>query len=363
MPSTNRRTFIKQMGGIGAGAAAALAFPNILLPKSKRAIGVALVGLGGYSTGVLAPALQVTEHCKLTGIVTGSPHKIPDWQEKYGIPDANVYNYENMHTVADNPDIDVIYIVLPHSMHMEYSIIAANAGKHVWCEKPMALTVDECQKIIDACNANRVKLTIGYRLQHEPNTQTVIAFGRNQTYGAIQTLTCDAGFHNRSGADAWRLQKAMGGGAMYDMGVYPLNAVRHVTGEEPVSVSARQESRRPRFSEVDEMMWFDLTFPSGAVANCFTTFAENVNKLHVDCTDGWFRLEPFQWYSGIKGETSDGKVLNETIPNQQARQMDNDALAILNDTDVIVPGEDGLKDIRVVEAVFESARTGREVSI
>ena len=359
---TSRRDFIKVAGSLAAFSATS-SFANIIVPQQKK-LGVALVGLGYYSTQLLAPALEHTKYCKLAGIVTGSPWKIPVWQERYGIKDKNVYNYETMHELADNPEIDVVYIVLPPSMHSEYSIIGANAGKHVWCEKPMAMTVAECQAAIDACNKNNVKLSIGYRMQHEPNTQRIIEFGRDKTYGNVKTLTAEAGYYE-SRTNHWKQKKEMGGGAMYDMGVYPLNAARYVTGEEPILVIARHENARTNvYKDTDETTFFSLKFPSGAIANCETSFAHNMNRLDVTCDKGSYGLSPFQSYKGIKGRTSDGLVLHETIPNQQAKQMDDDALAILNDTPVLVPGEEGLNDIRVVEAIFESAAAdGAKVQI
>ncbi|MGK7392312.1 MAG: Gfo/Idh/MocA family protein [Candidatus Cyclobacteriaceae bacterium M2_1C_046] len=359
--SLSRRKFISITS---AGLAlSAISFPNILMGQSKRKLGIALVGLGNYSTNQLAPGLQLTEHCELRGIVTGSPDKIPVWQKKYNIPDKNVYNYENMHEVANNPDIDVIYIVLPNALHEKYSVIAANAGKHVWCEKPMALTVKECENIINACDKNKVKLSIGYRMQHEPDTQTIIRYGRENKYGKINKVESEAGFYyNRR--NHWRTDKEMGGGAMYDMGVYPLNAARYSTGREPIAVTARHEYTRPElFNEVDEVTYFDLEFPDGIKADCMTTFADNVNRLRIECNEGWYKLEPFQSYSGVKGITSEGKIINQKIEDQQARQMDNDALALLNNKPVLVPGEEGLKDIRVVEAIFKSAERGERVVI
>lgn len=338
-------------------------FSNMIVGPPKKKLGVALVGLGSYSTHQLAPGLQLTENCELKGIVTGSPEKIPVWQKKYGIRDKNVYNYDNMHEVANNTDIDVLYIVLPNSLHAKYSIIAANAGKHVWCEKPMAPTVEECQKIIDACDKNKVKLSIGYRMQHEPDTQTIIRYGREKKYGGIVKIDSAAGFYY-GGGQSWRLKKEMGGGAMYDMGVYPLNATRYSTGREPIAVTARHEVKRPElFNEVDEITYFDLEFPDNIKASCMTSFADNVNHLRIDCTNGWYKLEPFQSYSGIKGRNSDGKIIDQKIRDQQARQMDDDALAIINNTPVMVPGEEGLKDIRIVEAIFKSADSGRRVVI
>ena len=145
---TNRRTFLKNSSYLLAASAFPLS--GFMIPKAKEKLGVALVGLGYYSRDLLAPALQITEHCELKGIVTGSPEKVPVWQKTYGIPDKNVYNYQDMHRIVDNEDIDVVYIVLPNGLHKKYTVIAANAGKHVWCEKPMALTVKECQEMIQA---------------------------------------------------------------------------------------------------------------------------------------------------------------------------------------------------------------------
>lgn len=357
-----RRQFIRTTS-IGL-AASFFTFPNLILPKAKEKLGVALVGLGYYSRDLLAPALQLTEHCELRGIVTGSPHKIPVWQRKYGIKDQNVYNYDNMHRIADNPDIDVIYIVLPTGLHAQYSIIAANTGKHVWCEKPMARTVEECQAIIDACNQNKVKLSIGYRMQHEPNTQTIMRYAKEKPYGNIKTLKAEAGYRDGR-SDHWKMKKEMGGGALYDMGVYPINGLRYASGEEPVEVvSARHETTRPEiYTEVDETTYFKLRFPSGAIGEGATSFARGMNHLKVDCEDGWYELRPFQAYSGIRGRTSDGKQLNQHIPNQQARQMDNDALAIKENRAVMVPGEEGLRDIRIVEAVYASARSGKRIKL
>ena len=359
-----RRQFLKTAGSAALVAGAAAFIPPFITPRNprKKPLGVALVGLGNYSTNLLAPALQQTEYCQLTGIVTGSPHKIPQWQKQYGIKDKNVYSYEDMHRVADNPDIDVIYIVLPNAMHCDFSILAANCGKHVWCEKPMATTEQACRDIIEACDRNKVKLSIGYRMQHEPNTQTVMQYGKDLPYGPIQTIGSSAGY--RHSKDDWQVEKAMGGGAMFDMGVYPLNAARYCTHEEPIAVKARHEtSRKELFSEVDETTYFDLEFPSGTQASCMTTLNHGENRLRVDCEEGWYQLVPFQSYSGVQGKTSDGTQLDANVANQQAKQMDDDARAILNDKPVMVPGQDGLKDIRVVEAIFKSARKGERIPI
>lgn len=351
-----RKHFLKQ-----AGTAAALSltgFPSVILPRRKEKLGVALVGLGNYATSRLAPGLQQTEHCELRGIVTGTPSKIPKWQEEYGIPDKNVYNYETMHRVADNDDIDIIYVVTPPGLHAKHSITGAEAGKHVWCEKPMAMDAEECRGIIEAAEKSGVQLTVGYRMQHEPNTQTIIRYGEENTYGEITDLNTGAGYNgSHPQEDNWRRIAHLGGGALYDMGVYPINAARYATGMEPVAAKGRQWSERDEmYSEVDEFTEFELEFENGLIAKGETAFGKSSNYLRVDCEDGWYRLEPMQSYSGVQGETSDGTQLPPDPNHQQARQMDNDALAIKENRRPIVPGQDGLADIRIVRAIMESSQ-------
>ncbi len=355
----NRRTFIKKAGLLTTvGVMPSCSF---LIPKKKKKLGIALVGLGYYSSDLLAPALQLTKHCELKGIVTGSPEKIPIWQQKYGIVSKNVYNYSTMHEIANNDDIDIVYIVLPNGLHKKYTLIGANAGKHVWCEKPMAMTVNECQQMIDSCTKNKVQLTIGYRMQHEPVTQQIIEWRSTKPYGEIKSLYAEAGFYsNPRDFTNWRLHKKLGGGAMFDMGVYTLNAARYVTGLEPTSVSAKQYSERASVFIADETTEYDLIFPNGITATCKTTFGANINTLKVDCKKGWYQLSPMQSYSGVRGITSDGKILTPFQGNQQAKQMDDNSLAIFDKTAPLVPGEEGMKDVKVVEAIFKSAANKSE---
>lgn len=353
--ASSRRTFLKQAGTIAA--ASTIGFPSVLLPDRNETLGVALCGLGSYASGQLAPGLQKTEHCELRGIVTGSPEKIPKWQKKYDIPDANVYDYETLPDIANNDDLDVVYIVTPPGVHARDAITAAKAGKHVWCEKPMAMNAAECQNVIDAAAENGVQLTIGYRLQHEPNNRTIMRYAEEQTYGAVETVKTGAGYNGaHPDPDNWRRDAELGGGALYDMGVYPINAARYATGMEPVAVRGRLWSEREdMYSEVPEFAEFTLECPNGVIAKGETSFGKSTNYLDVECTDGWYRLRPFQSYSGVQGRTSDGTRLQPDPHDQQARQMDNDARAIKKNESPIVPGEEGLADIRVVNAIMESS--------
>lgn len=156
--------------------------------KQDKKLGIALVGLGQYSAGQLAPALKETKHCYLAGIVTGTSSKIEPWKQEYNIPDKNVYSYDEFDKIADNPDIDIVYIVLPVSLHAEYTIRAAKAKKHVICEKPMAMNVEEAQQMLDACNENGVQLAIGYRLHFEPFNKRVMELGQNQLFGNVKSI-------------------------------------------------------------------------------------------------------------------------------------------------------------------------------
>lgn len=151
---------------------------------------------------------------------------------------------------------------------------------------------------------------------------------------------------------------------MYDMGVYTINAARYATGLEPIAIIAKHETHRSHmFKEVDESTSLFLEFPDGIVAECATSVGEYMNSLQVDCKNGWYRLEPFQSYRGVKGMTSDGIELKKTVANQQVRQMENDALAILHNSRPLVPGTEGMRDIRVIEAAFKSAAQNIRVTL
>src|SRR5271170_3938105 len=158
MKRTSRRTFMTASGMAVAGIALV---PNVLTRRSGKIydgkkLNVALLGLGNYA-GILADGLQQSQYCRLAGVVTGHPQKAEAWKKKYHLPDKNIYNYDNFDSIARNPDIDLVYVVVPNSMHKEYTIRAAKAGKHVICEKPMAISAKECAEMIDACKkANRL---------------------------------------------------------------------------------------------------------------------------------------------------------------------------------------------------------------
>lgn len=358
-----RRTFLGSLAlGLAAGSLGlrARADEN---PRERR-LGIALVGLGGYASGELAPALQQTRFCSLAGIVTGSPNKIPRWQRRYGIPDASVYNYETFDRIADNPAIDIVYIVLPTGMHAEYTIRAAKAGKHVICEKPMAISTRECDAMIAACREAGKTLQIGYRLHWDPYNRDIMRFAREQTWGAVQEAEADFGFVMGQWG-GWRLSKALsGGGPLTDLGVYCMQAACYATGEVPNAVAnASVRVDRPElFTEVEEHATWEFAFASGKRVRGSASYGRNVNRLHVLAERGPYRLEPAYAYRGLSGITPDGPLRHEA-PNQQALQMDGMARAILDGTPSLVPGEMGRRDIALIEAIYRAAETGGRVEI
>ncbi|MCY7350186.1 MAG: Gfo/Idh/MocA family oxidoreductase [Cytophagaceae bacterium] len=360
--ATTRRDFLNQTALFGA---LAVFSPHVLLAATrpqKDRLGIALVGLGYYSTDVLAPAFAYTKNCYLAGVVTGTPAKAEAWKKKYNLADKNIYNYQTFDQIANNPDIDVVYVVLPPSMHREYVERAAKAGKQVWCEKPMAPTVADCQAMIAACKKNKVALAIGYRCQHDPNVQEYMRLGRGKVFGEIKSVESVAGY-TEGRTDHWKQKRAMGGGVMGDMGVYAIQGARLITGEEPVAVTAKLYTNRPRiYTEVEEIADYTLEFPSGITAKCHSSYGDNQNFLRATCEKGEIYVAPQQGYNGIKGRSPQGDW-HFPIKNQQALQMDDDALAILQKKPLIAPGEEGLRDIRVMEAVYRAGKSGKKETV
>jgi len=366
----SRREFLLNSSLGIAGVVAGATMPGMATPTARAAerektLGFALCGLGSLSTNQIAPALQKTRNCRLAGIITGTPAKAEKWKAQYNIPEKNIYNYETMHRLADNPDIDVVYVVTPNALHAEHTLKAARAGKHVLSEKPMEVSVQKCQLMIDACKEAGRKLAVGYRCQFEPHHLECMRLAREKVFGDVKII--EAGFGFRIGDPTqWRLKHGLaGGGALMDVGIYALQATRYLTGEEPISVSAMETKTDPvKFKEVDESIVWQLKFPGGILASCSTTYLVNgINRYTAYAEKGWFGLDPAYSYSGIRGRRSDGKEISAEEIDQFAAEMDNFAHCILTNTASKVSGEEGLRDIRILMAVYESIKTGQPVKL
>lgn len=357
-----RRDFIKKsslgLSALGIGLPLNSVMASSCSSGEKKKLGIALVGLGGYATRQLAPALLETEHCYLSAIVTGTESKEKEWADKYGINKKSIYNYKNFDSIASNKDIDIVYIVLPNSMHAEFTIRAAKAGKHVICEKPMAVSVKECEAMINACNEHNVKLSIGYRLQFDPYHKKIISLSKEKALGDLNYVSSQFGF-TIGDPKQWRLKKALaGGGALMDVGAYCIQASRYSFGQEPIALKAQAfNSGNEKFKEVHETITWQMEFPNGKISNSTTSYSMSVNSLFVSAQKGKAQLMPAYSYGGLKGFLG-----NENLEfpkfNQQAAQMDAFALDVKNNTESIVSGEEGLKDLKVIEAIFKSIAQG-----
>lgn len=367
----SRREFMRHMAAAGFGAFAASALPSFARAveptaaseKSQKKIGVALLGLGGYASGQLAPALQQTKLCRLAAVVTGTPSKGEKWQKRYDLPASAVYSYETFDRIADNPDVDVVYVVTPNALHRDFVIRAAKAGKHVICEKPMATTVEDCDAMISACREAKRQLAIGYRLHFEPYNIEAARLGTSKEFGSIKTLKSEHSFVGSGGS--WRFEKKLaGGGPLMDVGIYSLQAACYVTGEEPVGITAKEAPKTDlkRFAEVEETISWTMEFPSGARAECRTSYNEEGNYFKAEAEKGWFELSPAFSYRGVSGKTSRGKMDFPRV-TQQALQMDGFARTLLQGEPNIVPGEMGRRDVRLLLAIYEAARTGQRIAV
>lgn len=363
---TSRR---QVLGGLGGGAVALMTRSAVAQERTGRQLGYAVVGLGYYATQQIMPQFRNCRHSRLVALVSGTPAKLAKYGAEYGIPATHLYDYKSFDRIGDNPDIDIVYVVLPNNMHAEYTIRAARAGKHVMCEKPMAVSAAECEAMIAACRQAGRKLMIGYRSRFEPHNRLAIELARKGEVGPTRVIIAQHGFNAQP--NQWRLDRAMsGGGSLMDIGIYSLNAARYLTGEEPVTVTAVEatDRRDSRFATVEDRINFQLTFPSGIIAECVSSYTSNHNGYRIVGTDGHIDLEPATSYAGQRMTiTQSGKTVRREVPagpiNQFAGQLDHLSECVLNGTDPIVGGEEGLRDLRIMEAIYASARAGRTVRL
>jgi len=361
MTDPTRRRFLAYTAALASAPIVSTAFGQ----APARKLGVALCGLGSLSTNQIAPALLKTRNCRLAGIVTGTPSKAAEWQKKYGLPAANVYSYDTMHEMAKNKDIDIVYVVTPNALHMPHTLAAAAAGKHVFCEKPLEISVERCQKMIDACKKAGTKLGVGYRLQFEANNQECVRLAREKVLGDVKVIDANFGFAIGDPTQ-WRLKRELaGGGALMDVGIYCLQTTCMLTGEEPIWISATEtKTDAVKFKEVDETISWQSKFPGGVIANCVSTYAANgLMGFRAATTRGYFGLEPAYFYNGNRGKRSDGPEINIPVVDQFTTELEDFADCILNKRATKVPGEMGMRDVKLLMTIYDSIKKGHPVSL
>ncbi|MEX2513957.1 MAG: Gfo/Idh/MocA family oxidoreductase [Cyclobacteriaceae bacterium] len=327
---------------------------------------VAIMGLGSYGTRV-AEAMKESTKAKLVGVISGTPSKIKAWQGKYNIPEKNCYNYENFDAIKNNPDIDAVYIITPNALHHGQTLRVAQAGKHVICEKPMALNANEGREMVAACNRANVKLLVGYRMHFEANTLEIIRMRKEGELGKIKFFQGLSGF-KIGDPTQWRLNKELaGGGAMMDIGIYSVNGARYMVGEEPIWVTAQETKTDPvKFKEgVDETITFQFGFPSGVMASCLSTYSMgNLDRFFLNGDQGYAELKPSTGYGPIKGQTHKGPLEKPHVTHQTV-QMDRMAEIILEgkEPEVPVDGEEALKDLFIIDTIYKAVKSGKKEMI
>jgi predicted dehydrogenase len=346
--------------------------PDANAAPSDR-IGYAIVGLGRLSLNQILPALAQCKYSRVTALVSGDRDKALKIARQYGVPERDVHDYSTFERLANNPRVQVVYIVLPNGMHAEFTVRAARIGKHVLCEKPMANSVAECQSMIDACQQAQKLLMIAYRSQYEAMDRMIVKMVREKKLGTLSEFIA-GNSQNVGDPTQWRLKKALaGGGPLPDVGIYCLNAARFLTGEEPNEAIATvyRPDDDPRFKEVEQSVHFVLRFPSGITATCMASYGSHESRFfRLQGSQGWAEMNPAFGYNALSmrhGMRVDGKNATTEITvdptNQFAHEIDHMSQCVLSDTRPHTPGEEGLQDQRVVEAIYKSARTGRPVQI
>jgi predicted dehydrogenase len=353
----NRREFAR-LAALGLAARFA---PALNAQAQEPKIGYAVIGLGRIA-GHFMPGVLSTTNSQITALVSGHRDKAERIAAEYGVPRSSIYNYDNFDEIARNPAVGAVYVALPNSMHAEYTIRAAKAGKHVLCEKPMSTNVAEAEAMIAACKAANVKLMIAYRCHYEPTNLQAIRLIRDGALGQVQAIESANGFN--IAPREWRLNKKLaGGGPLFDVGIYSLNACRYLTGEEPSQISAFASviDRDGRFNQVEENVSWTMKFPSGIVASCNTTYGANMTGYYrVYGSRGWLDANPAFYYDGLRLRAEfPGTQLDELNPARDPShfvlQAEHFSHCIQNGLEPKTPGEEGLRDMRYITEIYRSA--------
>ena len=344
------------------------------LPPDQR-VGFAVVGLGRLALEEILPAFGRSMKGRCVALVSGRPDKLRLVASQYGVSPDACYSYESFDQIRANPQVQVVYIVLPNAMHRLYTERAARAGKHVLTEKPMSVSVADAQAMVAACAAAQVKLMVAYRIQYEAYNRRAMQLVRGGQYGRLIAISAvNAQTVAEDGAQQWRHKRAMaGGGSLFDIGLYCLNTSRFLTGEEPVEIFASVWSPPgdPRFAEVEETVSFTLRFPSHTIAHCLASYGGRDDKYQrLNLQTVALDMPNAYQYSGqqlqVIGRRDDVTSRDQWVlepKDQFATEIDHMATCVLENLRPHTPGEEGLQDLRLMEAIYRSAAEDRPVRL
>lgn len=351
---------------------------NVKLPASppqkpsEDSVGFAVVGLGGYALNQMMPSITGARRSHIAGLVSGNRSKCETVAQAYGVPADACYDYDNFDQIVSDDRIDAIYIALPSGLHAKYVERAFAAGKHVLCEKPMALSSSECERMISAAEKANRKLMIAYRCHFEPHNLKAMELMRDKAVGDIRLIRTNQQYRMgpTTPEENWRANRALAGyGPLEDYGIYGLQSALYLSHEMPATIAARmvQPTGDPRFAEIASSVSTLMKFPSGAMAELYTSYdTKSANRGLVYGTSGNLEMDPATGYGGHQYtlRTDGVQQIEAGDPSVQfAAQFDHLADAIREGTDIRTPGEMGLRDVRLMEAIFKSALTDSVVHI
>jgi glucose-fructose oxidoreductase len=334
--------------------------------KNTSKIRYAVVGLGHIAQVAVLPAFaHAARNSVLTALVSDDSEKLKQLARRYGV--TLTYSYEQYDDCLRSGDVDAVYIALPNSMHAEYSIRAAQAGVHVLCEKPMAVTERECLAMIRAAQKHSVKLMVAYRLHFEEANLKAIEIVKSGKLGEPRFFSSVFGLQVREGNI--RTQADLGGGTLYDLGVYCINAARNLFQSEPAEAFAYTAARKDRrFEEIDEMTSAVLSFPAGRLASFTSSFGSaDVASYEIIGTKGRLRLDPaYEYAMALKLYlTIDGKTTAQTFSrrDQFAPELLYFSDCIRKNIEPEPSGAEGLADVRILRALYRASETGKPVKL
>jgi len=335
--------------------------------STRRKIRYAVIGEGYISQVAVLPAFKnAATNSELVALVSGDSEKLRKLSKKYNVP--KTYSYDDFDQCLESGEIDAVYIALPNHLHRDYTVRSALAGVHVLCEKPMAVTEEDCETMIQVANENNIKLMIAYRLHFEQINLEAIEIIKSGKIGKPRLF--NSVFSQQvNDKNNIRLKGELGGGTVYDMGIYCINAARYLFQEEPVEVTAfSANSGDPRFKEIDEMTSAIIRFPEDKLAVFTSSFGQSDASMYqVYGTKGDIRLEPaYELAEGLKYRlTINGKTKEKKIPkrDQFAPELLYFSDCILNDKDPEPSGREGLADVRIIRAIYRSAEKGKPIKL